>query len=84
MVVPHSRVTMRLTAAATSRMICIRSLYWRRKAWRPDSFFPAASSLGPYCVRRCCASAVLRPFAGSTFSCAATSSGVIAYHVCCS
>ena len=83
-VVPTSRVTTRLSTAAPSRMICMKSLYWRRKACQPDSFFLAASSLGPYCCKRCCASAALKPFAGSTFSCSATASGVIAYHFGCS
>ena len=78
-----SRVTTRLSTAAPSRMICMKSLYWRRKACQPDSFFLAARMLAPYCCRRCCASAALSPFAGSTFSCPATASGVIAYHFGC-
>ena len=79
-----SRVTTRLMTAAPSRMICMKSLYWRRKACSPVSFFLAASTLGPYCCRRCCASAALNPLAGSTFSCCATASGASAYHFVCS
>ena len=37
-----------LTTAAPSRTICMKSLYWRTNACQPDSFFFAASSLGPY------------------------------------
>ena len=79
-----SRVTTRLSTAAPSRMICMKSLYWRRKACKPDSFFVAASSLRPYCCKRCCASAALKPLAGSTFSCWATASNVSAYQFGCS
>ena len=53
----------------------MKSLYWRRNACKPDSFFLAASSLGPYFASRCFASAALKPFAGSTSSARATSSG---------
>ena len=60
-VVPHSPVTTMLITAAPTRMICMKSWYWRRKACQPDSFFLAASSLGPYCCRRCCASACAQP-----------------------
>ena len=45
--VPTSPVTSRLTIAATSRTICMKSRYCRRNAWKPDSFLPAASLLGP-------------------------------------
>ena len=59
----------------------MKSWYWRRKACKPDSFFLSTSLFGPYCCRRCCASAALKPLVGSTFSCPATASGVIAYHL---
>ena len=41
-----SRVTTRLSTAAPSRMICMKSWYWRRKACQPDSFFLAARIVG--------------------------------------
>ena len=81
-VVPTSRVTTRLSTAAPSKIHCMKSWYWRRKACKPDSFFLAARTLGPYCCKRCCASAALSPFAGSTFSCWATASVVRLYHFC--
>ena len=65
-VVPNSCVNTRLSTAAPSRMICIKSWYWRKKACQPDSCFLATNWLGPYSCSRCCASAELRPFAGST------------------
>jgi hypothetical protein len=65
-VVPHLPVKSWLAAAATNRTICIRSRYWRRKACQPDSFFLSARWFGPYCCKRCCASAALKPLAGST------------------
>ena len=83
-VVPHSCVNTWLIKAVATRRICMKSRYWRRNACQPDSFFLAARTLGPYCCRRCCASVALSPFAGSTFSCCATASGVIEYHFGCS
>jgi len=68
-----SRVKTKLMAAAASRMICMKSRYWRRNACHPDSFFFPASWLGPYFCRRACASAALRPLAGSTSRRRATS-----------
>ena len=64
----------KLTAAAASRIICMKSWYWRRKACSPDSFFLAARRLGPYCCSRCSASAALNPLAGSIPRRCATSS----------
>ena len=71
--VPTSPVTSRLTVAAASRTICMKSRYCRRNAWRPDSFLPAASLLGPLLCNRLAASAALSPWATSTPSASATS-----------
>ena len=46
--VPTSWVTIRLITAAASRTICMKSWYWRRNAWSPDSFFAPASWFGPW------------------------------------
>src|SRR5262245_59990228 len=78
-VVPSCPVKTRLMAAAASRMSCMKSWYWRRKACSPDSFAFAASWLGPCCCRRCAASAALSPRAGSTPRRWATASGVRLY-----
>ena len=78
-VVPHSRVNTRLNTAAPSRIICMKSWYWRRKACQPDSFFLPVNSLRPYFCSRCCASAELNPLAGSTSSTSETAPAVMAY-----
>ena len=80
-VVPHSAVTTRLTTAATRRRICMKSLYWRKKACQPGSFGLPASLFGPYFSSRCFASTLLSPLAGSTPSSLATASGVSVYHL---
>ena len=71
--VPTSPVTMRLTAAAASSTICMKSRYWRTNAWKPDSVLLAGSRLGPLLCNRDAASAVLSPTATSTPSRCATS-----------
>ena len=71
-VVPVSPVTSWLTTAATSSTICMKSWYWRRNAWKPDSFFAAASRFGPVVPSRERASSALRPRPGSTASSRAT------------
>ena len=58
----------------------MKSLYWRTNACQPDSFFFAASSLGPYFAARSCTSVEVNPAAGSTPSRRATSSTVAACH----
>ena len=70
--VPTSPVTSRLMTAAASRMICMKSWYWRRNAWNPDSFLAPASRFGPCDCSRLAASAALRPRSGTTPSSAAT------------
>ena len=74
-VVPTSPVTIWFTIAAPTRMICIRSWYWRRKACRPDSVFLASSTLDPCSCRRRSTSDCDSPWAGSTSRRVATSSG---------
>ena len=64
--VPTSPVTIRLTTAATSSTICMKSWYCRTNAWKPDSFLPPASLLGPLLCNRLAASAALSPTATST------------------
>ena len=54
----------------------MKSWYWRRNAWKPDSFLAPASLLGP-CVRsRSAASLAVRPRSGSTSSCFVTAGDV--------
>ena len=74
-VVPTSPVTTWFTIAAPTRMICIRSWYWRRKACRPDSTALAAKTFEPYCCRRRSTSSSDSPREGSTPRRVATSSG---------
>ena len=74
-VVPASPVTTWLTTAAPTRMICMKSWYWRTKACSPDSAFLAASTLEPCSCRRRSTSAADSPRAGSTSRRVATSSG---------
>ena len=61
MVVPDSPVTTWFTTAAPTRMICIRSWYWRRKAATADSAFLAARTFEPCSCRRCFTSAIGEP-----------------------
>ena len=75
-VVPASSVTSAFTIAAPSRMICMKSWYWRTNALKPDSFLAPASLLGPWVRRRSAASEAVRPRAGSTPSCVATEADV--------
>ena len=70
--VPASPVTTRLIAAAASRMICMKSRYWRTNAWKPDSFFAPASRFGPWDRSRLAASSTVSPCSGSTPSSRAT------------
>ena len=60
-VVPASWVTTWLTIAAPSRISCMKSSYWRRNAFQPGSFLPAASRFGPCDASRAAASAAERP-----------------------
>src|SRR5262245_25672459 len=60
-------------------MICMKSAYWRRNAWMPDSFLPSASLLRPWEVSREAASVADRPCAGSTPRLRATSDPSIEY-----
>ncbi len=64
--VDRSPTTTRLITAATTRTICIGSVYWRRNLVQPDSFFGSANLLGPNFARRVSTSAALSPGAGST------------------
>src|SRR6478735_7350549 len=71
-----SWVTIWLTTAAPSRISCMKSSYWRRNARQAGSLAVPVSTLAPYDVSRDCASAALRPRAGSTPRPAATCSAV--------
>jgi hypothetical protein len=70
--VPISPVTSKLMIAAASRMICMKSRYWRTNAWKPDSFLAPASRFGPCDPSRRRVSSTLRPRSGSTPSSPAT------------
>ena len=64
--VATSPVTTRLISAAASKMICMKSWYWRRNAWIADSFFWAVSLLGPPDWSRASASAAVSPVSVDT------------------
>ena len=57
----------------------MKSWYWRRNAWKPDSFLAPASLLGPWVRSRSAASPALRPRSGSTSSCWVTARASIPY-----
>ena len=59
--VPTSPVTTRLISAAASRMICMKSRYWRRNACTPDSRLAPANRLRPCDPSRRAASSTLNP-----------------------
>ena len=73
--VSHSRVTARLTAAATSRIKINRFWNWRRKTRHRGSRGVSASRFGPYRPSRRAASADDSPTPGSTPSPRAVVSG---------
>ena len=71
-VVPVSCVTIWLTTAATRRMTCMKSWYWRRKAFTPDSLAVSERRLAPIDSSRALASSADRPVSGTTPNACAT------------
>ena len=54
--------------AAMIRIIIMTSLNWSINLANVDFFFFSFKTLRPYCCRRCCTSASLRPFCGCVLS----------------